>query len=187
MKKKLTCLMAMLFCVAAFTAFGGDKKQVPVKSEAAPVRLTVWPGAWYFPKGWPIYGLSLGLPATSGTNEQVCGADLAILFASTNNVKGCQSAIVNKGNDLIGAQIGIVSLSNNLNGGQVAIYNSADKFDGAQAGIVNNAKKGDGFQLGIVNIVKEADGFQIGLLNIMDNGFFKVFPFFNYSVSKDKK
>ena len=95
-------------------SFASDQTQPAEKSSAAPVRITIWPGAWYFPKGWPIYGLSLGLPATSGTSELVYGADLAFLYANTNYVKGCQSALVNKGNNLIGAQVGIVSLTKDI-------------------------------------------------------------------------
>jgi hypothetical protein len=171
--KKAIFLVTLALCIIGTSTFADQKQVQPKKSSATPLRISVWPGAWYYPKGWPVYGLNLGLPATSGTNEKVNGADLAILFAETNNVRGCQSAIVNLGDDLIGAQIGIVSLSNNIKGGQAAIYSSADKLDG--------------FQLGIVNKTEEADGFQIGLVNIMDNGFLKVFPFFNYSVSKDKK
>jgi hypothetical protein len=169
MRKKLTVMLAMLFCVTTFAAFAEENSQPVEKSTATLARISVWPGAWYYPKGVDVTGLSLGLPATAGNGEKVYGADLGFL-GTTNNVNGCQAALLNTGKNIVGAQVGIVSLAENVSGAQVAVFNNTDKVNGAQVGIVNKAKEGDGFQ--------------IGLINIMDNGFCKIFPFFNFSVNK---
>ena len=38
-------------------------------------------------------------------------------------------------------------------------------------------------QLGFVNVTKHLTGFQLGFINVADNGFLKVFPFFNFPKS----
>ena len=35
-------------------------------------------------------------------------------------------------------------------------------------------------QLGFINVTNKIEGFQLGFINVADNGFFKVFPFFNF-------
>jgi hypothetical protein len=35
-------------------------------------------------------------------------------------------------------------------------------------------------QVGFINVTNRIDGFQFGFINIADNGFFPVFPIFNF-------
>ena len=40
-------------------------------------------------------------------------------------------------------------------------------------------------QLGFINVTNRLEGFQLGFINVADNGFLKVFPFFNFPKSDD--
>ena len=135
------------------------------------------------------------LYGTRGAGLQVIGLD-----CSTNNnsrITGCQlggflSSAVH------GAQIGAItynlydpsiSLSRNhwklirgcLN---LGVLNLKLK-EGFQVGAFNHTSDGNPVQIGLFNTTSKGSPFQIGLLNINPNGFFPIFPFFNYSVKKD--
>jgi hypothetical protein len=85
--------------------------------------------------------------------------------------------------DMTGFQLGIVNLVGaatlGLQMGGVNISSGSAK--GGQASFVNYAPRMEGLQFGLVNITDNLYGLQIGLVNIAKNGFFPVFPIFNFA------
>ena len=132
------------------------------------------------------------LYGTKGAGLQVIGLD-----CSTNNesrIVGCQiGGLLRSG--VRGAQIGAITYNPRVYPG----HDRGDSFgkclnlgilnfelkEGFQVGAINNTSDGNPVQIGLFNTTFDGSPFQIGLLNINPNGFFPIFPFFNYSVKKD--
>jgi len=159
--------------------------QAPVKAAVAvpaqqsevstsPLKISVWPGVWSWPSG-NVYGVSFGFPAsyTNDKNGYTAGLDMAILLSQTCT-KGARISMINMGKGSAGAQIALAN---------ARITN----FKGMQVGIYNEYKNSEGFQLGIVNRAEKSKGVQFGLVNFMKDGFFPVFPLFNFNCKYDGK
>jgi hypothetical protein len=172
MKKKVIstivfCVIAIMYLANTVSAEKVSPFQDESKKENTWIRLCLWPNiAWPSIKSKEnTHGLSIGIVTFNKTGS-IVGADLG--FVSTSkHVRGGQLAFYTNGEYMQGGQAGIVNINKDVTGAQVGIYNSAEKM-------------GKGAQVAIVNRAKHSDGLQIGLINIMDNGFFKVFPFFNF-------
>ena len=169
MLKKTLVVLFVCLCVGGFAVNGISATSKKVEPSGYTIaRVCVWPHKLYWPKGVNVNGLSLGVPATCGQGEQVVGADLALLFCDSQNVRGLQLSPVNFGAKLDGGQVALVNLSKHVKGAQVGIYNRTEDTNGAQIGIVNYTKKSNA-------------GIQLGIINIMKNGFLPVFPLFNFA------
>ena len=76
------------------------------------------------------------------------------------------AAFVNKVNNVeSGVNLGFVNLAD----GDTEIDIGALNLSGSST-----------LQLGLINITKKINGLQLGFINVADNGFVKVFPFFNF-------
>jgi hypothetical protein len=99
-----------------------------------------------------------------------------------------------------GAAFSLVNLhKGNDSGLNAAFVNMVDSAEGAvELGFVNiasgrtmvdigalNVAGQSTAQFGFINVAKKIDGLQIGFINVAENGFFKVFPFFNFPKSDD--
>jgi hypothetical protein len=148
------------------------------------------------PKDPIVNGVRLSI--LHGVNESVRGVDFGILSLSeTSNLSGL-GLVVGMGKvtgEMTGGAISLVNVHtstdsglnaafvNRLNttksGANVGFLNIADGFTMVDVGGLNISGQST-VQLGFLNVTKEIKGVQIGFLNIAENGFFPVFPFFNF-------
>lgn len=170
LKKRILIVLFVCTCIAGFAVNGISSSRgngnSPVYTMA---RICIWPNELYWPKNIEVHGLSLGVPATCGQGERVMGLDLALLFCTTQNVRGVQLSPFNFGSNIRGWQVAFANLSQDVDGLQVGLFNKTVNDQGMQFGIVNYSKK-------------TTAGIQIGIINIMKNGFLPVFPFFNFAL-----
>jgi hypothetical protein len=166
----------------------------PVASAGVPFQFAV-PG-FQAPAGEDVDGMRLVL--LHGKNRTVNGLDLG--FASfqeshdhsgfsfvlgvsqvTGSSSGCACSIVNihSGSDT-GLNAAIVNIVKSVAGGvNAAMLNLTDGSSGVDIGALSISRESN-TQIGIVNQTGKINNVQIGLLNIAENGFYPVFPFFNY-------
>lgn len=183
-KLLLKSSMLVLAGMLTFSVFGGTESNKTTSSPAkdclgqplptpqkcknsTPLRFAFWPGVWYWPANENIYGLTLGLPFSYGNGESVIGLDLGLFASETSNVTGLQAGI-------------ILNSSAYIDGAQLACINMVSNLTGVQLGVFNEAKESAGVQLGLINMAKSTEGVQIGLINFMKDGFFPIFPLFNF-------
>ena len=132
------------------------------------------------------------LNETRGAGLQVIGLDCSA--KNESRITGCQIGGLLR-SSVRGAQIGAITYNPGIDRGQdhpdslgkclnLGILNFELK-EGFQVGAINNTSDGNPVQIGLFNTTFDGSPFQIGLLNINPNGFFPIFPFFNYSVKKD--
>lgn len=133
-----------------------------------------------------------------GEVDQMHGFDLGILSLSkarhlngfalvfgisqvTGSVKGGSAAILNlREGASTGAVLGMINVVESLsNGGSVGFVNATKGRSQVDVGGISVSQRSL-VQVGFVNATKRIDSVQIGLINVADNGFFPVFPFFNY-------
>ncbi len=113
-----------------------------------------------------LSGMAMVLGLHRLTGDMDGGAAFSLVNLHDGNDVGFNAAFVNKVNDATGAfDLGFVNI--------------ADGTTLLDIGALNLAKKTTA-QLGFVNIATELTGFQLGVINIAENGFFPVFPIFNF-------
>ena len=174
-KARLSAVLIVLIGSMFFSFSAFAEEQYPFQGESEKsstwIRFCLWPDVSFPTMKWSLntHGLSIGI-ITYNKVGTVVGADLGLVNTS-KNVRGVKIGIFTDGEYIEGVQGGIVNLNKNITGGQFGVYNSSKKM----------AK---GVQIGVVNRSKKSAGPQIGLINIMDNGFLKVFPFFNFPTSR---
>ena len=183
MKRKITIAL-LLGIVLSVNSFANVETTPQVAVEGSvPLRISVWPGVKYWPKGMNVYGMSFGAPISLSKGEPVYGIDLALLMARTTNVKGAQISLFNDSSDNMGLQAGIFNNIDNFKGIQAGAVNLNEGSIGAQVGLCNQANNGSvNLQVGVINKTSESYGIQIGILNMMDNGFLPIFPIINFSI-----
>jgi hypothetical protein len=99
----------------------------------------------------------------------------------TGSSSGCSAALinVNEGSST-GVLAGFVnktdSMNDGVNLGFVNFTEGYSEVDVSGLGISDHSN----VQVGFVNVTKQIDSVQIGFINAAENGFFPVFPFFNY-------
>lgn len=134
-----------------------------------------------------------------GENDDMDGLDLGVLSVNeSSTLSGV--AMVFGVHKLTGGMEGGAAFSLvNVHGGDDAGLNAAfiniveNVEDGLNFGFVNiaggttlvdiggfNMASRSTAQVGFINVTDEITGFQLGFLNIAKNGFFPVFPFFNF-------
>ena len=115
--------------------------------------------------------LVFGLHRLSGDMES--GIALSLINFHSGNDRGLNAAFVNKVNNVdSGVDLGFVNLAD----GDTEIDIGALNLSGSSK-----------LQLGLINITKRIDGLQLGFINVADNGFVKVFPFFNFPKRKSEQ
>jgi hypothetical protein len=207
MKKKIVLLLtatslfltlsAFAWTPIQFSVFEGVKN-FPNSSKVDGVKIGIPFSANYWGLSQEVNGLEFGIFTQTNNSN---GLQLACVNIDTSNCSGMQLAGANISRTFAGFQTGIynevtkqseaVQLGGvntakfNSSSFQIgAINNNADNSDGTQVGILNVGYGFKGVQVGIFNgaLQRDSDSFQIGLLNYMEDGFFPVFPFFNFKV-----
>jgi len=101
------------------------------------------------------------------TGDMDGGLAWSLVNIHSGNDRGLNAAFVNKVNSVpSGVDIGFVNLADGKTMVDIGALNLSDSST---------------VQVGIINVTKKIEGIQIGLINVADNGFFKVFPFFNFA------
>jgi hypothetical protein len=108
-------------------------------------------------------GLVVGMGKVTG---EMTGGAISLVNVHTSADSGLNAAFVNR-------------LNTTKSGANVGFLNIADGFTMVDVGGLNVSEQST-VQLGFLNVTKEIKGVQIGFLNIAANGFFPVFPFFNF-------
>ncbi len=106
----------------------------------------------------------LGVAMVTGKSSGFSGALLNINSGESTGVNGAfvnSVKTVKKG----GVNIGFLNITEGF---------SATDISGLAISNESNV------QVGFVNVTKKINKLQIGIMNVADNGFFPVFPFFNY-------
>ena len=99
------------------------------------------------------------------------GAAFSLVNLHKGNDSGLNAAFVNMVESADSAvELGFVNIASGTTLVDIGALNVADRSTA---------------QFGLVNVAKRIDGFQLGFINVAENGFFKVFPFFNFPKSDD--
>ena len=69
-----------------------------------------------------------------------------------------------------------------MDGANIGLLNVTRETSSVDISGLGISKQSD-VQVGLINVTDEIKGVQVGLLNFAKNGFFPVFPFFNYPKS----
>jgi hypothetical protein len=101
------------------------------------------------------------------TGDMDGGLAWSLVNIHSGNDRGLNAAFVNKVNNVeSGVDLGFVNLADGKTMVDIGALNLSDSST---------------VQVGIINVTKKIEGIQIGFINVADNGFFKVFPFFNFA------
>ena len=182
MRHLIVCSMMLFFAGTAsadatfqFTLPG---LQAPEDSTVDGIRLSLFHG-----KVQNLRGVDFGLLSLSETGELSGAAFVFGLHRLTGNMDGgvAMSLInVHSGNDQ-GLNAAFVNKVNNVDSGvDLGFVNIADGETLVDIGALNMSNSST-VQVGFINVTKKIEGVQIGFINVADNGFFKVFPFFNFA------
>jgi len=115
-----------------------------------------------------LSGVALVL-GVSQVTEDLDGGAISLFNINSGNSRGLNAAFVNM-------------LNNAENAVDVGFVNIADGTTMVDIGGLNVTDQSTA-QLGFINVTKQITGFQLGFVNIAQNGFFPVFPFFNFPKS----
>ena len=128
-----------------------------------------------------MHGFDLGLLSLSKSTNLTGFALVFGVSQLSGTVKGGSGAIVNlREGSSTGGVVGVINVVDSIrDGANVGFVNSTKGYSQVDVGGVSLSQKSR-VQVGVVNVTKEIQSVQIGLINAADNGFFKVFPFFNY-------
>ncbi len=181
MKSAIACLCLVLGpgLAAAEAGFqlGIPSVNIPAESSVNGMRLSFLHG-----KNVRTRGLDLGLLSVSET-RQLSGL---ALVAGVGVVTGEMSS---------GVAFGLVNYHTGRDSGvNAAFINLLNEADGAfNTGFVTvaqgetlvdlggvNVSDSSTAQIGFVNVTREIKSFQFGFLNLAENGFFPIFPIFNF-------
>ena len=111
-------------------------------------------------------GLSLCLGINKVNDEMQAGASFSLINWHTGKDSGMNGAFINMLNDTSGAfNLGFVTIAT----GETAV----------DLGGFNMSQKSTA-QIGFINVTKEIKSFQFGFINMAENGFFPIFPIFNF-------
>ena len=176
----LSLVFSLLYSTAAFAAasfqFAMPGIQAPKDANVQGMRFVLLHG-----KNERVGGLDLGFAAFSeSVTQSGFTFNMGISKVSGSSSGGSITLVnVHEGADsgLNGSFVNIIkSVDNGIN---VGILNITEGTSNVDVGGLSMSKKSS-TQLGFVNFTQEITNLQIGLLNFAGNGFFPVFPFFNY-------
>jgi len=178
-----TVLSLLLLClvatpVAAETSFqfslaGG---QLPVDTDVNGFRLAILYG-----KNTRVYGVDLGLASFSETDRSSGFSMIWGIGKVTGRCSGLASAFVNvhEGEDESVNAAFVNSVRTQKSGANIGFINVTEGYSNVDISGIGISKESN-VQVGFVNITGRINNLQIGFLNFADNGFFPVFPFFNF-------
>ena len=170
-----TSLATTAFAEASFQ-FSMPGLQAPVDENVQGMRVVFLHG-----KNNNVSGFDLGFAAVAESVNQSGFSFNLGMSKITGSSSGCACSLLNlhEGEDsgLNGAFITIIkSAPNGVNSGFVNMTEgkSAVDFGGLSMSKESNT------QVGFVTFTSKINNLQIGILNFAENGFFPMFPFFNY-------
>ena len=187
MRRLLPCsfiLMALVLGATASTAetraqFAAAGVRAPDDADVNGVRFSMLYG-----EANSVSGLDLGLLSIAET-DRLSGVALVLGVSQvTEDLDGGAISLfnINSGNSR-GLNAAFVNMLNNAeNAVDVGFVNIADGTTMVDIGGLNVTDQSTA-QLGFINVTKQITGFQLGFVNIAQNGFFPVFPFFNFPKS----
>lgn len=184
MKRTIICILALFVASPAFAQaafqFTSPGVRAPDDPSVEGIRLSLFHGRNTNMSGFDLGLLSLsesenrsGLAIITGiskTTGKSSGLNSALVVIHTGDATGVNAAFINK----------VERLSSGANIGFLNITDGYSAVDISGLGISERST----VQIGFINITKKIESFQIGFLNIAENGFFPVFPFFNFPKSQ---
>jgi hypothetical protein len=176
----LAIAIALLYSTTAFAQAGFQFAmpgiQAPENDDVKGMRLVFLHG-----KNQNVSGFDLGFAALSESVNQSGFTFNMGVSQVTGTSEGCACALVNihSGTDkgFNGAFINIIKSIES--GANVGFVNMTEGTSSVDIGGLSMSEK-SGTQVGFVNFTEEITGLQIGFLNFAENGFYPMFPFFNY-------
>ena len=177
----LSILLALACPAAAETSFqfAAAGFQAPVDSHVNGFRIVLFQGA-----NESVRGFDLGIASLSEAKNASGISMIWGIGKVTGRSSGLASAFVNvhSGEDSGLNAAFINSVKTMKSGANLGFINVTDGFSNVD--ISGMAISGESqIQLGFINITRKIHGVQIGFLNFAENGFFPVFPFFNFPKS----
>jgi hypothetical protein len=180
----ITLIFILLYSTAAFAdagfQFAMPGVQAPKDPNVNGMRLV-----FLYGKNTKVSGLDLGF---ASFNESVNQSGFTFnmgLSKVTGTSSGCACALINihegKDEGFNGAFVNVIADADKAV--NVGFLNMTEANSAIDIGGLSMSKKSK-TQIGIINFTNEIESLQIGFLNFADNGFFPVFPFFNYPKSK---
>lgn len=181
MKRVILSLCLLLHASVAFAEtgfqFAAPNLNLPDDPAVNGMRLSFLHG-----KNQSTSGLDFGLLSVSETSRMSGLALVAGVHRVTGGMNsGAAFSLVNyhTGSDT-GLNGAFINLLNNTEGAfNVGFVNVASGATMADLGGFNMSKRST-VQIGFLNITKEIRSFQFGFLNMAENGFFPIFPIFNF-------
>ena len=180
MKRLTLSLFLLLFANTAFAEaafqFAAPNHQSPKDPIVNGVRLSVLHGV-----NESVRGLDFGLLSLSETSNlsglglvlgvgkvtgEMTGAAISLVNVHSGIDSGLNAAFINR-------------LNTTKSGTNIGFLNIADGSTMVDVGGLNVSDRST-VQVGFLNVTDEIKGVQIGFLNIAENGFFPVFPIFNF-------
>lgn len=140
-------IIALAALVIALPLSAQDKQQ---NTPYDIVQIGIWDSLAPNQNSVEVYGVRAGIPVCGG-DAAVCGFEIGILGASSDEVSGFQWGV-------------LAAISKKINGLALGLFTMTDV--------------GNGVQIGVVNVAKER-GVQIGLLNFIEDSSLSFFPFVN--------
>jgi hypothetical protein len=176
----LTAAFVVLYSTAALADASFQFQMPGVKAPAGDdvngMRLV-----FLYGKNNSVRGFDLGFAAIAEAKNQSGFSFNMGLSKVTGTSKGCACSLINvhEGQDS-GVNVAFVNVINDATKGvNVGFLNLTEGTSGVDIGAISSSKKSK-TQIGLVNFTDEITSLQIGFLNFADNGFFPMFPFFNY-------
>lgn len=159
--------------------FSAAGSQAPVDPDVNGFRLVLLYGANQSVRGFDFGIVSLSEAVNSSGISMIWGigkvtgrsSGLASAFVNvhTGEDSGMNAAFINS----------VATMKNGLNLGFINVTDGFSNVDISGMAISAESK----VQVGFINVTSKITGFQIGFLNFAENGFFPVFPIFNFPKS----
>lgn len=128
-----------------------------------------------------LHGFDLGILSLSQTRNLTGFALVFGISQVTGTAKGGSGAILNlREGSSTGAVVGVINIVESIrDGANAGFVNSTKGYSLVDVGGISVSQRSR-VQVGFVNVTKRIESVQIGLINAADNGFFPVFPLFNF-------
>lgn len=137
-----------------------------------------------FAKANRMSGFDLGFASITQDEEFNGFGPLFAIALVSGNSQGCLCSFANFVNgESQGINAGFINVTQKMTeGANIGFLNITQGFSSTDISALAISQTSN-VQVGLVNVTNEIQGVQIGFLNFAKNGFFPVFPFFNYPKS----
>lgn len=184
MKRIALCILFLLFAPPAFAQaafqFTSPGVRAPNDPSVEGIRLSLFHG-----RNTNMSGFDLGLASLSESENRTGLAMIMGISKTTGKSSGLNSGlvVVHTG-EATGVNAGFINMVDTLtSGANIGFLNITEGYSSLDISGMGISDRST-VQLGFINITKKIESFQIGFINIAENGFFPVFPFFNFPKSQ---